>query len=62
MLAGASLPEIEELIVKVNSLTIGTGLPLFAHQFEPLRWRPIVSETYDSGVAVTRYRTTSAAR
>lgn len=55
-LAGVLLPEIDELILKVNPVAIGTGLPLFAKGFEPLPFTLTGSEAYAGGVAVMRYR------
>lgn len=56
ILAGALLPQIDELILKVNPTVIGAGRPLFAQQFQPHPFTLVASQTYDSGVSVMRYR------
>lgn len=56
ILAGQLLPEIDELILKVNPVAIGTGRPLFARPFTPHPFMLTATETYDSGVTVMRYR------
>lgn len=55
ILAGQLLPEIDELILKVNPVAIGTGRTLFARPFSPHTFTLTTTETYDSGVAAMRY-------
>jgi dihydrofolate reductase len=57
-LAGALLPEIDELILKVNPVVIGSGKPLFARDFEAQKFVFTGAQGYDSGVIVQRYRRT----
>lgn len=49
-LAGTLAPEIDELVLKVSALTIGTGVPLFGRDvpFEPRLWHPTASTVLDS--------------
>ena len=50
------LPEIDELVVKVNPVIAGDGLPLFAGGgFTPQQWRVAGSKVFGSGVIVTTY-------
>lgn len=55
-LAGALLPEIDELILKVNPIVAGSGRPLFTSDFAARAFRFEGARTYDSGVIVQRYR------
>ncbi|MFY1672480.1 dihydrofolate reductase family protein [Plantactinospora sp. WMMB334] len=54
-LAGALLPEIDELIVKRCPVAIGAGIPLFAGVFRPVPLALTGSRTFDSGAAVVTY-------
>ncbi|GAB1510966.1 dihydrofolate reductase family protein [Actinophytocola sp. KF-1] len=56
-LAGALYHEIDELVLKVNPVTAGTGIPLFAGKNEPGRRRFTRSDhvTLDSGVTFLTY-------
>lgn len=47
--------EIDELIVKVNPVTTGTGTPLFRGILEPVHWQLRGSRFFDSGVAILEY-------
>jgi dihydrofolate reductase len=60
-LAATLLPEIDELVLKVSSLTIGTGVPLFGRRagFEPRSWTLIDSTALD-GVCFMSYRRAAA--
>ena len=55
VLAHQVLPEIDELVVKVNPVIAGEGLPLFAGGFTPQQWRLTDSHVFTSGVAVLSY-------
>ncbi|MEV4352121.1 dihydrofolate reductase family protein [Actinoplanes sp. NPDC049596] len=55
-LAGALLPEIDELILKVNPVVIGSGRPLFTRDFQVRAFTFMSARAYDSGVVVQRYR------
>jgi dihydrofolate reductase len=55
-LAGALYDEIDELVLKVNPVVIGTGIPLFRGTRDP---RPLdleAHQTFAGGVAIHRYR------
>jgi dihydrofolate reductase len=55
-LAAALADELDELILKVNPVVVGSGIALFA---EPVGPRPVVMtehRVYPSGYAVLRYR------
>lgn len=56
ILAGQLINEIDELILKVNPVVIGTGRPLFERQFKPQSLRFASTQAYDSGVMVNRFR------
>jgi dihydrofolate reductase len=56
ILAAALYTEIDELILKVNPILIGTGIPLFADGAKPANLRMICSKTYANGFMMTRYR------
>lgn len=54
-LAGALLPEIDELVLKVNPVTLGRGIPLFADAAaDAVRWRLESSEAFADGVVRQR--------
>lgn len=61
-LAGALYPEIDQLIVKLAPLTIGTGIPLFGRSavFDPRTWELTDHIVLDSGVVFLTYTRTSA--
>ncbi len=58
-LATALFPEIDELILKVNSVLIGSGIPLFSAAVEPACLRLTSSKTYSNGFILNRYRVLS---
>lgn len=60
-LAGALYAEIDRLIIKLSPLTIGSGIPLFAHQtFDLARWELLDHTALTSGFVFLRYaRSTS---
>ncbi|WP_158882535.1 dihydrofolate reductase family protein [Amycolatopsis anabasis] len=47
--------EIDELIIKFHPVAIGSGIPLFTGDFQPVHYRVTASHVYDSGVAVLTY-------
>lgn len=54
-LAGTLLPEIDELIVKIYPIAIGSGLPLLGADFTPTQLTLTASTLLDSGTAIMRY-------
>ncbi|MEU6327496.1 dihydrofolate reductase family protein [Streptomyces sp. NPDC047049] len=56
-LAGALYPEIDQLIVKLSPLTLGTGLPLFSPTtpFTPRTWELTEHTVLQSGAAFLTY-------
>jgi dihydrofolate reductase len=54
-LAGQLLPEIDELVIKRNPLVIGSGIPLFDGPFDPTRFTPTSTRTFETGVAIVTY-------
>jgi dihydrofolate reductase len=55
-LAGVLYSEIDRLIIKLNPLTIGSGIPLFSHAaFDPARWQLFEHTVLTSGVAFLTY-------
>ena len=55
-LAGQLFPEIDELILKINPIVIGAGIPLFRGRLEPAAVETIESKSYDNGFRIIRYR------
>jgi dihydrofolate reductase len=55
-LAGQVLPAVDELVVKLNPLIAGDGIPLAATGFDPHRFAIIDVTPLASGVVVLRYR------
>ena len=55
-LASALLPEIDRLVLKVNPVVLGAGIPLFADRLdEPLPFTLTSSRPFASGVVVSTY-------
>ncbi len=56
-LAGALYDEIDQLIVKLAPLTIGTGIPLFGREavFAPRTWSLVSHTVLDSGAIFLTY-------
>jgi dihydrofolate reductase len=55
-LAGTLYEEIDELVLKVNPVVLGTGIPLFRDARGVTRLELIDHRTFAGGVAVHRYR------
>jgi dihydrofolate reductase len=55
LLAGALYNEIDELILKVNPVMLGAGIPLFAGARGPTRLALTDHTTFAGGVAIHRY-------
>jgi len=62
-LAGALYPEIDQLLVKLSPLTLGTGLPLFSPDtpFDPRTWELTEHTVLQSGAAFLTYTRAGAA-
>jgi len=54
-LAGQLLPEIDELLIKLNPVVAGSGIPLLVRDFHPHRFSLRESRPFDSGVVLLRY-------
>lgn len=49
--------EIDQLVLKINPVVLGAGIPLFAgNRYDPASFAMVASTTYRSGVVVNRYR------
>lgn len=55
-LAGALAPEIDELILKINPVVIGAGIPLFVGYEGITPAIPLEYRTYSSGFVLARYQ------
>ena len=55
-LAALLFPEIDELIVKVNPVVIGSGIPLFRRSVETTALEVITTKGYKNGFRLTHYR------
>ncbi|MGC4895387.1 dihydrofolate reductase family protein [Micromonospora sp. DT31] len=54
-LAGQLLGEIDELVVKLNPVVVGSGIKLVDRGFDPHRLTLTSTRQFDSGVVVLRY-------
>ncbi|MEV0430466.1 dihydrofolate reductase family protein [Micromonospora sp. NPDC050495] len=54
-LAGQLLDEVDELVVKLNPVLIGSGIPLVDRGFAAHRFTLTETRPFDSGVVVLRY-------
>jgi dihydrofolate reductase len=54
--AGALFDEIDELILKVNPVVLGTGMPLFRRASQPTPLELTEHRVFENGVAIHRYR------
>lgn len=57
-LAGALLPEIDEMIIKRYPVVAGSGLSVFDGAFDPTLFHPTGSEQFDNGAVVTWFSRT----
>lgn len=55
-LAAALVDEIDELVLKINPVLIGAGIPLFAGATSPLPLSLTVRKEYANGFVLARYR------
>jgi dihydrofolate reductase len=55
-LAGALYRELDELILKVNPVVLGSGMPLFRGVRGPANLELVDHKTFAGGVAIHRYR------
>lgn len=55
-LATRLFPEIDELILKVNPVLIGSGIPLFSGTVRPTALEVGVNKSYGNGFRLTHYR------
>lgn len=55
-LAGALYQEINEIILKVNPVVLGAGMPLFQGVSNPTTLELMDHKTFDGGVAIHYYR------
>ncbi|MFD9936971.1 dihydrofolate reductase family protein [Streptomyces massasporeus] len=53
--AAALREEIDELIVKINPVVIGSGVPLFDCGYAPQRYEVVSGQVFASGVTVMTY-------
>ncbi|GAB3855061.1 hypothetical protein GCM10027610_087610 [Dactylosporangium cerinum] len=60
-LAAQLVDEIDELVLKVNPMVIGAGVPLFAGPFRPTPFRRADTRTFDTGVSIVTYERVEAA-
>ncbi len=55
-LAGQLAGEIDRLVLKVNPLLLGAGIPLFAERgYDPRAFTRVASRPFESGVVVNEY-------
>ncbi|GAB3148934.1 dihydrofolate reductase family protein [Micromonospora sonneratiae] len=55
-LAGQLLDEIDELLIKLNPVIVGSGVPLVTREFDPRRFVLFDSRAFDSGIVLLNYR------
>lgn len=60
-LASRLFPEIDELILKINPVVIGAGIPLFRGTVETTPLQTVESKGYDNGFRLTRYKLSRSA-
>jgi dihydrofolate reductase len=58
-LAGALLPEIDELIIKGYPVVAGAGIPAFQGGFRPTLFTPARRESFSNGAQVTWFERTA---
>ncbi|MET7751862.1 dihydrofolate reductase family protein [Micromonospora sp. NPDC005367] len=54
-LAGQLLPEVDELILKLNPVVVGSGVPLVTRDFDPRRFTLVDTRPFHTGVVILRY-------
>ena len=54
-LAASLVAEMDRLVLKVNPITVGEGMPLFNSTFEPRAWRLDSTHVFDLGVVLLEY-------
>jgi dihydrofolate reductase len=54
-LAARLRDEIDELILKINPLVLGAGIPLFAGEFRPAHLRLVETRTFETGTVLATY-------
>ncbi|NIL39850.1 dihydrofolate reductase [Salinispora arenicola] len=54
-LAGQLLDDVDELVLKLNPVVVGSGIPLVDRGFDPHRFALTSTRPFDSGVVVLRY-------
>ncbi|MEU6231593.1 dihydrofolate reductase family protein [Kitasatospora sp. NPDC047058] len=54
-LAGQLLPEIDELIIKLNPIVAGSGVPVFSADFALRAFDLVESRSFDNGTVVLTY-------
>ncbi|WP_341721352.1 dihydrofolate reductase family protein [Micromonospora sp. FIMYZ51] len=55
-LAGQLLPEVDELLIKVNPVVVGSGVPLATRDFAPRRFTLLETTAVGAGVVLLHYR------
>ena len=55
VLAGILADEIDRLVLKINPVTAGDGIPLFTDDFSPRSWRLERTWAFDIGVHLSEY-------
>lgn len=54
-LAAQLRDEIDELILKINPVVLGAGIPLFAGEFRPAHLRLVEARTFGTGTVMVTY-------
>ena len=54
-LAASLVAEMDRLVLKVNPITVGEGMPLFNSTFEPRAWLLDSTHVFDLGVVLLEY-------
>ena len=55
-LAATLFSEIDEMMVKVNPVVLGAGIPLFGHGVGPARLDMVGTKVFDNGFMLNHYR------
>jgi dihydrofolate reductase len=55
-LAAALFPEVDEIILKVDPVLLGSGIPLFAGALRQTALELVASRVYENGFVLLRYR------